>query len=112
MKHMWIKSFSAAIIVCDKKGLILEMNDKAIESFSNEGGKKLIGTNLLECHPEPARTRLAGMLNSQEQNVYTVEKNGIKSFICQSPWYDKGVYSGFVEISFTVPAEIPHIVRT
>jgi len=46
-------------------GIILEMNDKAIDSFKEDGGEKLIGTNLLNCHPEPARSQLEEMLRTQ-----------------------------------------------
>jgi hypothetical protein len=28
-KHDWIKQFPAAVIVCDCRGVILDMNDKA-----------------------------------------------------------------------------------
>lgn len=87
------------------------MNDKAIEIFKNDGGEKLVGTNLLECHPEPARTQLAEMLRTQKQNSYTIEKHGSKKFIYQSPWYENGVYAGFVELSLPIPSEIPHFIR-
>jgi hypothetical protein len=50
-------------------------------------------------------------MEQQQTNIYTVEKNGIKRLIYQSPWYDGDRYSGFVEISFIVPASMPHIVR-
>jgi transcriptional regulator with PAS, ATPase and Fis domain len=111
MKHSWTKSFPAAITVCDTNGIILEMNDKAVEMFKDDGGLKLIGSNLLECHPEPARTRLAEMLKTQKQNSYTIEKNGSKKFIYQSPCYDNGRYAGFVELCLPIPWETPHFIR-
>jgi transcriptional regulator with PAS, ATPase and Fis domain len=111
MKHSWIKSFPAVIIVCDTNGIILEMNDKAVDTFKDEGGEKLIGTNLLECHPEPARSRLAEMLRTQRQNLYAIEKNGLKKLIYQTPWYENGIYAGFVELSLPIPSEIPNFIR-
>jgi DUF438 domain-containing protein len=88
------------------------MNDKAVDAFKNDGGEKLIGKNLLDCHPAPARSILEKMLEEQKPNSYTIEKNGIKKLIYQTPWYENGAYSGFVEISFPIPFEMPHFVRT
>jgi transcriptional regulator with PAS, ATPase and Fis domain len=112
MNQAWIKSFSGAITVCDANGVILEMNDTAIDSFKNDGGEKLIGTSLLNCHPEPARSQLEEMLRTQRQNSYTIEKNGVKKLIYQTPWYDNGHYSGFVEISLPLPFAMPHFIRS
>lgn len=109
--HVWVKEFPAAITVCDSKGIIIEMNDRAAESFQDQGGEKLIGTNLLECHPEDARLKLEQLMKTRKLNVYTVEKHGVRKLIYQSPWYDGGEYSGFVEISLVIPEQIPHIVR-
>jgi hypothetical protein len=71
----------------------------------------LVGTNVLACHPEPARTQLATMLREQKSNVYTIEKQGVRKLIFQSPWFENGAYRGFVEISLPLPAEMPHFVR-
>jgi len=112
MKAMrWVNEFPAAITVCDREGIILAMNDRSCETFAEEGGAALIGMNLLDCHPEPARTKVASLLNSRSPNVYTIEKGGIKKLIYQSPWYDEGRYAGFVELSLPIPGEIPHFIR-
>jgi len=109
--HPWVKEFIGAITVCDSNGIIVEMNDKAAESLREEGGRKLIGTNLLECHPEPAKTKLKELMEKREVNVYTTEKSGVKKLIHQAPWYVDGQYRGFVEISVQIPREIPHFIR-
>ena len=109
--HPWVKEFIGAITVCDSNGIIVEMNDKAAESFREEGGEKLIGTNLLECHPEQAKTKLKQLMERRDVNVYTTEKNGVKKLIHQAPWYLNGEYRGFVEISLEIPREIPHFIR-
>jgi len=111
LKHEWVTSFPAAITVCDKSGIILEMNDKAIDSFKQDGGEKLVGTNLLDCHLEPARSQVEEMLRTQKTNSYTIEKHGIKKLIYQSPWYTNGQFAGFVELSLPIPFEMPHFVR-
>ena len=106
----WVKEYPGAITVCDAQGIILYMNERAIKVLSGDG-KTLVGQNLLECHPEPARTKLAEMLQTQLPNTYTIEKNGIKKMIHQSPWFSGGQYSGFVELSVEIPSSMPHFVR-
>lgn len=109
--HSWVEEFPGSITVCDSKGIILEMNAKAVEDFEKDGGLKLIGTNLLDCHPEPARTKLRELMEKEQINVYTTEKAGARKVICQTPWYKDGEYGGFVEISLVVPGEIPNLIR-
>jgi transcriptional regulator with PAS, ATPase and Fis domain len=110
--HMWVKEFPGAITVCDSAGIIIELNDRAIEEFRDQGGEKLIGTNLLDCHPEPARTKLKELMDKRQANVYTVENNGVSKLIHQTPWYVDGGYRGFVELSLEIPREMPHFVRS
>jgi hypothetical protein len=111
-ENAWVKEFPGAVTICDKDGIILEMNDKAADSFEDDGGRSLIGKNVLDCHPEPARKQLAEMMESHQSNAYTIEKHGIKKFIYQSPWFLNGEYAGFLEISLEVPFEMSHFVRT
>jgi sensor histidine kinase regulating citrate/malate metabolism len=110
-RHAWIQEFPGAVTVCDSDGIILAMNAKAIENFASSGGARLIGTNVLDCHPEPARTKLKELLASRRANVYTIEKNGVWKLIYQSPWYVDGKYRGLVELALEIPAELPHFVR-
>jgi transcriptional regulator with PAS, ATPase and Fis domain len=107
----WIEEFPGAVTVCDTEGIVLAMNAKARESFAGSGGAALIGTNLLDCHPEPSRTKVGEMLRSGRPNVYTIEKNGVWKLIYQSPWYADGEYRGLVELAMEIPAELPHFVR-
>jgi len=107
----WIREFPAAITVCNSEGVLLAMNDCARVVFADDGGDRLIGTNMLDCHPEPARTKAAELLKSGAPNVYTIEKAGVKKLIFQSPWYNNGRYAGFVELSLPIPEEMPHFIR-
>ncbi len=111
MKSEWTKEFGAAITLCDPEGTILEINDRATQIFEAEGGRQLIGKNVLDCHPEPARSRLAQMLQEQRTNVYITERQGEYHFVYQSPWFENGQFAGFVEIVMDVPQNIPHVVR-
>jgi PAS domain-containing protein len=107
----WVKGLPAEIMVCDSSGTILEMNDQAEALFTEDGGRELLGTNVLACHPDPAYDKLEGMLKAQLSNSYFNSENGEKRFFYQSPWYVEGHYAGFVEISFKVPEQIPHFIR-
>ncbi len=109
--HDWIKEFPAAVTVCDAEGIILAMNDKAAKTFEADGGANLIGSNMLDCHPGLSRQKTERLLAAKVKNVYTIEKNGVKKLIYQSPWYKEGEYAGFVELSLEIPMEIAHFVR-
>lgn len=109
--HDWIKQFPAAIIVCDCNGVILDINDKAARMYETYGGYALIGKNLLDCHHEPARSKVEKQLAACEKNIYTIEKDGVKKLIYQSPWFKDGSYAGLVEISLEIPFEMEHFVR-
>jgi hypothetical protein len=107
----WVKEFPGAVTVCSPEGIILAMNDRSAAVFADDGGRALVGTNALACHPEKARAQLAAMLAAGQKNVYTIDKQGVKKLIFQSPWYRGGEYAGFVELSLEIPAEMPHFVR-
>jgi hypothetical protein len=106
--HQWVDEFPGNIEVCDAEGVLLEWNDRAREQ---ENGQDLIGTNILECHPEPARSKLQALLASGQPNIYTIEKRGKKKLIYQTPWYKDGKYAGFVELDLEIPEVMPHFVR-
>jgi len=110
-EHAWVKEFPVAITVCDPNGIITEMNEKAAQAFAADGGRQLIGTNALDCHPEPARSKFARMLATGQTNVYTIEKHGVKKLIYQTPWYQDGQFSGFIELHLEIPWEFPHFVH-
>jgi len=107
----WVKELPAEVMVCDSIGTILEMNDEAETYFTEDGGCGLLGTNVLDCHPEPSRSKLEGMLEKLLSNAYFNTEDGEKRFFYQAPWFMDGKYAGFVELSFKVPEEIPHFLR-
>ncbi|MBU0508898.1 diguanylate cyclase [bacterium] len=107
----WSRECAVAITVCDAEGIIIEMNDRAAEVFAKDGGTKLIGTNVLDCHPEPSRSLLVELMANQRTHAYTIEKNGVKKLIYQTPWFENGQFGGLVEFSMEIPYEMPHFVR-
>ena len=107
----WIKEIPAAITVCDINGIIIELNEKAATTFADDGGYALIGKNLFECHTVKSNEIIKKIMNEKKPNVYTIEKNGIKKLIYQSPWYENGEMKGLVELSLEIPFDMPHFIR-
>ncbi len=103
--------FPGAITVCDSAGTILELNNRAVESFHAQGGKELIGSNLMDCHPEPALTKLKRLMKKRQTDVYTVTKGRTRKIVLHVPWYRKKKYQGFVEASLPITRKIPNINR-
>jgi transcriptional regulator with PAS, ATPase and Fis domain len=110
--HPWVEELPVAVTICDEEGIILEMNEKAAKTFEAEGGRALVGRNVLDCHPGSARAKLQQVLAEGKTNVYTIEKRGVKKLVYQSPWYEEGRYRGFAELVLEVPYELPHFVRS
>jgi len=86
----WVKELPAEVMVCDARGNILEMNAQAEAIFTDEGGRALLGTNVLACHPQPALSKLEVMLQTQTANSCIITEKGEKRFFFQSPWYSQG----------------------
>ncbi len=108
----WIEKFGAAITVMDLEGNILDMNEAAAKVLENDGGKTLIGKNLMGCHQQRSRDIMKNLMDCDTKNVYTIEKKGRKKLIYQAPWYDNaGKVAGLVEISMFIPEEMPHHKR-
>ena len=107
----WMKSFVGSITVCDAEGIILEMNEQSGSEFESQGGLSLVGSNVLDCHPEPSRSKLKAMMDERKENIYTIEKKGVKKLVYQTPWYCKGEYAGFVELILPLPVDMPHHKR-
>lgn len=107
----WADEFNGAITVCDTEGIIVYMNQYSIQQFKRYGGEKLKGTNLIDCHPEPSKSKLKSMLVEQSENMYTTEKKGIKTMILQTPWKVNKEFKGFIEISFILDDKMPNFTR-
>ena len=108
--EIWSDGFKGKVTVCDREGKIIYINKLVNEKYINEGND-LLGTNLLDCHPEPSRSKLVAMLETPAINTYTVEKGEIKRLIHQTPLYTNGDFSGVIEISFEIAKDMPHFNR-
>lgn len=109
--NAWVDEFPFAVTVCDARGIITEMNDAAAASFLDSGGRDLIGSDLLACHPEHAQRLVKDLLTTPRPNIYSIEKGGKRKLIVQSPWYREGQFAGIVELSIGLPEVIPHFNR-
>lgn len=107
----YFNEFPSAVTVCDKNGIILYMNEKSCKTFSKDGGVSLIGRSLYDCHPDHAKAKIRELMINHKANSYTIEKNGIKKLIHQSPWFEKFEFMGMIEISIEIPLEMQHFIR-
>lgn len=107
----WVAGLPVAITVTTADGTIIAMNPRARDTFAKDGGGALIGRSVFDCHPEPARTRTLDLFASRTPNHYTITKEGQKKVIHQIPWFQDGVFAGFVEISIPIPEKMPHFSR-
>lgn len=107
----WAEELNVAVTVCDTQGIVVYMNSKAAKTFSKDGGKELIGKSLMGCHSEKSQAKIAELMNNATTNTYTVEKNGVKKLIYQTPWFVDCKVNGLVELSMEIPFEMAHFSR-
>ncbi len=105
----WASELECAVTVCDNEGIVVYRNSKSAKTFEKYG--ELLGKNLRECHGERSWGMIMGMLESGKSNSYTIEKEGVKKLIHQTPWRVDGVVRGLVEFSIILPGELPHFKR-
>jgi PAS domain S-box-containing protein len=107
----FLSALPAAMTVCDADGVITYMNPAAEQLLAKDGGRALIGSSLFDCHPPKAQEKIRAIMRERKSNTYTVEKNGRKRLIHQSPLLRGGEFTGLMEISFDIPDGLPHFVR-
>lgn len=94
----FLKELDIVISVCDENGIITYLNDKGVEHFADEGGMDLIGSNILDCHPEPAREMLRQMMSTHESHSFIKGEGSGKRLIHETPVYKDGVFAGYIEL--------------
>ena len=112
MHNDWQKEFNASITIRDTDGVIIYMNDKSVEFFKKDGGRELIGKSLFDCHSEQSNKIIKELISEKKTNVYSIEKNGIKKIIYQTPFIENGMMRGIVEMILEIPFDMPHHVRS
>ena len=102
----WVEEFPGMISVCDVDGKILVLNKQIAEYFSSTGGKNLIGSNLFDCHGQVSGGEIRHLMIQKMANVYIAEEHGEQELVIHSPWYQRGVFAGLVEITLPLKNEI------
>jgi len=111
MRSDWAFTYPAEIMVCGPDGLILEMNQTAIQLYEKEGGAAMIGSNVFNHHHEPAASQLRAIVARQQVTTYTTQKQNRNTLVRIAPWYRNEHYAGFVLITFELPEHLPNIVK-
>ena len=83
--HSWQEEFPAAITVTNAEGIIIEMNRKSAGTFASNGGKDLIGKNVLDCHPGIAQEKIQQIAQNKKANIYTIQKGRDKEINLSIP---------------------------
>lgn len=107
----YLKEIPVAVTICDVDGKIIYMNEKSSEVFKDDGGYNLIGQNLFSCHSNSSIEKIKSIIGNEKPNSYTIEKNGKKKFIYQTPFYENKKLVGLIEFAFDIPLELPHFKR-
>ncbi len=108
----WVTEFPGGVTVSGKDGTILYLNDRAAKTFEADGGRSLVGKDLMACHrKDRSREIIKRIMDTEEPNAYTIEKGGLRKLIFQAPWYVEGEPAGLVELSLVIPDEMPHFKR-
>lgn len=110
MNFDWAEEMNCAVTVCDTEGVVIYMNRRSRETFS-KNGESMVGKSMIPCHNERSQAIIHDMLDNDKTNCYTIDKNGVKKLIYQTPWKQDGRVAGLVEISIVLPDEMPHYIR-
>lgn len=106
MNFDYYKSINVSITICDTDGVVVYQNDKSIKTFGDKTGQ-----SMLPCHQQRSQDIIHHLLDDAATNAYTIDKQGVKKMIYQTPWFDGGEVKGLIEFSIVLPEEMPHYVR-
>ena len=92
-----------AATVCDKEGIVLYQNNRAIDRDGD-----VVGKNLYNCHGEKAGAMIRHMIEADESNTYQIIRHGKHKLLHKTPWYDEdGNVAGLIELAIDLPEEMP-----
>ena len=107
----WFEQLPCSVMICDRRYTVLYMNDRAAEDHADDGGRALVGTDLMDCHPPAAQAKLRKVLASGRPNVYTTQEMRKKKLVYQCQWKKGGRVGGVVQLVIELPREVPNHVR-
>ena len=102
-KFNYMDSVDFAATVCDKEGIVLYQNARAIRRDGDVTGK-----NLYNCHGEKAGQMIRHMIETGSKNTYQIIRHGKHRLLHQTPWFDEsGAVAGLTELSIDLPDNMP-----
>ena len=107
----WLEQLPCSMMVCDRKYTILYLNERAAKDHAEDGGRALVGKDLMDCHPPEAQDKLREVLASGIPNVYTIERKGKRKLVYQCQWKKKGRVGGLVQLVIELPPSLPNHKR-
>lgn len=100
----YLENVAFAATVCDKDGVVLYQNARAVRRDGD-----VVGQNLYDCHKPSSGEMIRRMIETGESNTYEIIRKGKRRLLHQTPWYETegGCVSGLIEISVDLPDEYP-----
>lgn len=91
-----------AATVCDKEGIVLYQNKRAIDRDGDVVGRIFIIVMA------KAGAMIRHMIESGESNTYQIIRHGKHKLLHQTPWYDEeGSIAGLIELAIDLPDQMP-----
>ena len=103
--------FATGVTVCDAEGIIVGMIDHTAQMLQEQGGRALLGSNVLDRHRRPARTRLAHLMEPRRASRHNTDWHGCRKLIRLAPWFRDGEHAGFVANALALPEAMPRLIR-
>lgn len=99
----YLDTVNFAATVCDKDGIVLYQNNRAIKRDGDVTGK-----NLYDCHSPKDGRMIRQMIETGSTNTYQTIHHGKCRLVHQTPWYDQcGNVAGLIELAVDLPDNMP-----
>ncbi|MCQ2146177.1 MAG: PAS domain-containing protein [Bacteroidales bacterium] len=99
----YLETVDMAATVCDKEGLVVYQNQRAIKRDGD-----VMGKNLYNCHGPKAGAMIRHMIETGTTNTYQIVRHGKHKLLHQAPWYDEsGAVAGLIELAIDLPDNMP-----
>lgn len=101
-KFSYLDTVDFAATVCDREGIVLYQNDRAIKRDGD-----VMGKNLFNCHGEKAGAMIRHMMDAGATNTYQIIRHGKHKLLHQTPWFDaEGAVAGLIELAIDLPEDM------
>lgn len=110
MEHSfhYLDNVAFAATVCDKEGVVVYQNERAIKRDGD-----VVGQNLYNCHGKKSQETIRKMIDTGQSNTYEIIRHGKRRLLHQTPWFEEqgGEVAGLIELSIDLPDEYPTFNR-